>query len=44
MQSELRSKFDGVQGAVVLTHHVKYSFTLPVARQAISPWPPGMSV
>src|SRR5207248_1084923 len=44
MQSDLRGELDGVYRTVVRTHQLKYSFTLPVARQAISSRPPGLSV
>ena len=44
MQSDLRGQLDRVDRTVVLTHHAKHSFALPVARQAISPPPPGPAI
>jgi hypothetical protein len=36
VQLHARSKLDRIDRAAVLAHHPKRSFTLPVARQAIS--------
>jgi hypothetical protein len=36
VQLHARSELDRINRAAVLTHHLKHSFTLPVARQAIS--------
>ena len=44
VQSDARGKLDRIHRTIVLTHHLKHSFTLPVARQAISsPTRPGHS-
>ena len=44
VQPDARSELDGVNRVAVLTHHLKHSFTLPVARQAISSPTPGLGV
>ena len=44
VQPDARSELDGVNRAAVRTHHLKHSFTLPVARQAISSPTPGLGV
>ena len=44
LQSDFGGKFDGIDRTVMVTHHLKHLFTLPVARQAISARPPGPSV
>ncbi len=44
VQPDARCEFDGVNRVAVRTHHLKHSFTLPVARQPISPAAPGLGV
>jgi hypothetical protein len=44
VQPHPRGELDGVNRVVVRTHHLEHPFTLPVARQAISPAAAGLGV